>query len=81
MGGLQHRRHSLYLARRYCRPHVAVEMDYASLPLGFGIELGKVVYQSQAHIRDKQLDALQTAILQFAQKLGPTGLPEPRDLP
>jgi len=45
-------------------------MDYASLPLGFGIELGKVVYQSQAHIRDKQLDALQTAILQFAQKLG-----------
>jgi hypothetical protein len=56
-------------------------MDYASLPLGFGIELGKVVYQSQAHIRDKQLDALQTAILQFAQKLGPTGLPEPRDLP
>ncbi len=49
-------------------------MDDTPRPLGFGIELGKVVNQSQTLIRDKQLDALQTAIPQLTQKLSPTGL-------
>ena len=49
-------------------------MNHAALPLGFRIELRKVLHQAKALVGDEQLHALQAALLHLTQETRPTGL-------
>src|ERR1700677_2300757 len=55
MDGFEHSGDFFYLAGGYRRPHVAIKMHYAALPLRLRIKLGKVLHQTQALVGYEQL--------------------------
>ena len=70
----KHRRNFLDLALWYHGKNIAVEVNYAPLPLGLRIKLAQGLHQPQTFVGSEQLHALKPPFFQVPQERTPASL-------